>query len=61
MVLVRKVIVETNLLETNWIGQCDSLYDAIALSLKGDHRERGAGLFEAAQERPDWKASSKSL
>ena len=36
-------------------GQCDSIYDAIALSLEGDRHDRVAGLFEAAQERPDWK------
>ena len=36
-------------------GEWDSLCDAIALSLKGDHHERAAYLFEAAQERPDWK------
>ena len=55
MVVVRKVIVETDLLETNWFGQCDSIYDAIALSLKEDRHERVAGLFEAAQERPNWR------
>ena len=55
MVLVRKVIVETGLLETNNFGGCDSIYDAIALSLKEDRHERVAGLFEAAQERPAWK------
>ena len=55
MVLVRKVIVETDLLETDYFGQCDSIYDAIALSLKEDRHERVAGLFEAAHERPDWK------
>ena len=55
MVLVRKVIVETDLLETDDFGQCDGIYDAIALSLKEDRHERVAGLFEAAQERPDWK------
>ena len=36
-------------------GECDSIYDAIALSLKEDRHERVAGLFEAAQERPAWK------
>ena len=36
-------------------GECDSIYDAIALSLNEDRHERVAGLFEAAQERPDWK------
>ena len=55
MVLVRKVIVETDLLETDDFGQCDSIYDAIALSLKEDRHGRVAGLFEAAQERPTWK------
>ena len=55
MVLVRKVIVETDLLETDDLGRCDSIYDAIALSLKEDRHERVAGLFEAAQERPAWK------
>ena len=55
MVLVRKVIVETDLLETESSGQCDSIYDAIALSLNEDRHERVAGLFEAAHERPDWK------
>ena len=45
MVLVRKVIVETGLLETDG-GRCDSIYDAIALSLKEDRHERVAGLFE---------------
>ena len=37
------------------IGRCDSIYDAIALSLNEDRHERVAGLFEAAQERPKWK------
>ena len=55
MVLVRKVIVETDLLETERFGRCDSIYDAIALSLNEDRHDRVAGLFEAAQERPDWK------
>ena len=55
MVLVRKVIVETGLLETDDFGHCDSIYDAIALSLNEDRHERVAGLFEAAQERPNWK------
>ena len=55
MVLVREVIVETGLLETEHFGECDSIYDAIALSFKEDRHERVAGLFEAAQERPAWK------
>ena len=55
MALVRKVIVETDLLETDNFGHCDSIYDAIALSLKEDRHDRVAGLFEAAQERPDWE------
>ena len=55
MVLVSKVIVETDLLETDDFGGCESIYDAIALSLNEDRHERVAGLFEAAQERPDWK------
>ena len=53
MVLVRKVIVETRLLETYGLGKCDSIYDAIALSLRGGHYGRAAGLFEAAHGRPD--------
>ena len=53
--LSEKVIVETELLETDDFGECDSIYDAIALSLKEDSHDRVAGLFEAAQERPDWK------
>ena len=61
MVLVRKVIVETDLLETDDFGECDSIYDAIALSLKEDRHERVAGLFEAAQERPDWKNKFEGL
>ena len=53
MALVRKVIVETGLLQTVKIfGYCDSIYAAIALSLREDRHERVAGLFEAAQERP---------
>ena len=55
MVVVRKVIAESGLLETDCFGRCDSIYDAIALSLKEDRHDRVAGLFEAAQERPDWK------
>ena len=56
MVLVRGVIVETGLLGKNsFSGERDGIYDAIALSLKEDLHERVAGLFEAAQERPDWK------
>ena len=55
-VLVRKVIVETDLLETDsFFGECNSIYDAIALSFKEDRHERVAGLFEAAGERPAWK------
>ena len=42
-------------LKPTYVGECDSIYDAIALSLKEDRHERVAGLFEAAQERPDWK------
>ena len=61
MVVVRKVIVETDLLETDNYGRCDSIYDAIALSLKEDRHERVAGLFEAAQERPDWKNRFESF
>ena len=48
MVLVRKVIVETDLLETESFGECDSIYDAIALSLKEDHHDRVSSLFGAA-------------
>ena len=56
MALVRKVIVGTDLLETDdFLGYCDSISDAIALSLEEDRHERVAGLFEAAQERPKWK------
>ena len=55
MVLVRKVIVETGLLETDDLGECDSIYDAIDLSLNEDRHDRVASLFEAAKERPDWK------
>ena len=55
MVLVRKVIVETDLLEIDDFGGCDSIYDAIALSLDEDRHGRVAGFFEAAQERPDWR------
>ena len=49
------MIVETNLLETNRCGECNSIYDAIALSLKEGRNERVAGLFEAAHGRPAWK------
>ena len=55
MVPVRKVIVETDLLKISYYGQCDSIYNAIALSLEEDRHERAAGLFEAAQARPNWK------
>jgi len=55
MVLVRRVIVETDLLETYNLGKCDSIYDAIALSLNDDCHGRVAALFEAAKERPAWK------
>jgi len=55
MALVRKVIVETDLLKSDCYGRCGSIYDAIALSLKEDRHERVANLFEAARERPDWK------
>ena len=55
MALVRKVIVETDLLETNDVlGYCDNIYDAIALSLDEGRHDRVASLFEAAQERPAW-------
>ena len=56
MVVVKGVIVGTDLLETGYLGECNSIYDAIALSLKRDRHERAAGLFEAARERPDRKA-----
>jgi len=52
MVLVRKVIVESSLLETDEFGECNGIYDAIALSFEGGRHERVAGLFEAVQERP---------
>ena len=56
MVVVRKVIVESSLLETDSAyGYCDSISDAIVLSLERDRHERVASLFKAAQERPDWK------
>ena len=55
MLLVRKVIVGADLLETDDLGGRYSIYDAIALSLNEDCHERAAGLFEAARERPDWK------
>jgi len=55
MVLVRKVIVETDLLETEYNGNCNYIYDAMALSFNEDRHERVAGLFEAAHERPKWK------
>ncbi len=55
MVLVRKVIVETDLLETKGFGGCNSIYDAITLSLSEGRHDRVAGLFEAARRRPDWK------
>ena len=55
MALVRKVIVETGLLETSELGECGSMYGAIALSLKNDRHDRAASLFEAASGRPHWK------
>jgi len=55
MVVVREVIVGTNLLETNGFGHCDSIFDAIALSLKEGRHERVAGLFEAAHGRPGFE------
>jgi len=55
MVVVREVIAGTNLLKTDKFDYCDSLYDAITLSLKGDRHERVAGLLEAAYERFTWK------
>ena len=55
MVLVREVIVETDLLETDSIGECNSIYDAIALSFNAARHDRVASLFEAAKERPDWE------
>ena len=55
MVLVRKIITELGLLDTNDFGCSNNIYDAMALSLNEDHHERVAGLLEAAQERPNWK------
>ena len=55
IVVVRKVIVETGLLEADDIGGCDSVYGAIALSLSDDRHERVADIFETAHERPNWK------
>ena len=55
-VVVRKVIVKTDLLEANALfGYCDSISDAIALSLRENLHDRVVGLFEAAKKRPDWK------
>ena len=61
MVLVRKVIVETDLLKTNDLGECDSIYAAIALSLKEDRHDRVAGLFEAAQRKTPLEEQVRSV
>ena len=59
--LVRKVIVETDLLETVFEGGRDiSIHDAIALSFNEDRHERATGLFEAAYERPNGKARARN-
>ena len=50
------MIVETGLLETDRYDLCDDIYDAMILSLNEDRYDRAASLFEAAQERPDWKS-----
>ena len=56
MVLVRKVIIETDLLETKVaLGWCNDIYDAIVLSLNDNRHVRVASLFEAAHGRHDWK------
>lgn len=56
MEVVRKVITETNLLETDRnFGHCGSISDAIVISLKEDNHGRVMGLFVAAHERPGWK------
>ena len=62
MALVRKVIVETGLYQTVKIfGYCDSIYAAIALSLREDRHERVAGFFEAARERPRLEEQVRSV
>jgi len=61
MALVKNVIVETGLLKIYHSGKCDIIYDAIAWSLKEDRYDRVAGLFGAAQERPDWKDNFKTF
>ena len=61
MALVRKVIVEADLLATGAYGRCNSIYDAIALSLKENNYEHVAGLFEAAQKDPSGRTSSMCL
>ena len=44
--LVKKVIIETDLLETDEpTSYCNSIYDAIALSFKGNHHERVCRSF----------------
>ena len=55
MALVKKVIVETDLLKTVYDGMYACIFKAIALSLKNDCHEHVVGLFEAARERPAWK------
>ena len=55
MAFVRKVIVETRLLKTNGLGECDGLYDAMTLSLEEDRHKRVVGLLEAAQGKPAGK------
>ena len=61
MVVVRKVIVETDLLKAKNFRYCNDIYDAITLSLKDDRHERVAGLFEAAREGPSGRTSSSGL
>jgi len=55
MVVVKGVIVGTDILKTGCDGECDSIYDAIALSLNEARHDRVASLFEAAHARPKWK------
>ncbi len=55
MVVVKRVILETGLLKTEGCGECDSLYDAIVMSLNEDRHDRVAGLFGAAHEGLTWQ------
>ena len=58
MVLVKEVIVETDILETGLYGRCDTISDAIVLSFEEDRHDRAATLLKLCTKDPHGSACS---